>query len=431
MNIKLKATLLLLLLCNIYCLVSCDFIEFNEGDWVSSSDSQSNLFINVMPSSMNFESNDENSKNLTISSNTSWNISVKHDWCHVSVLSGKGNKEISVYCDRNRTSNNRQDTITVSSNTVSRKIPVFQAAAPYYISIIDKYPVFNCGGETKSIFVQSNVDWKFKRHPESSIGITSIRKIDDELMLTVDENPYAFERTDTIIVEGVEFKNLSDTIYLSQKPQAPILKVNDSDASINLNFDKNESTQSISISSNAEWKIEQDGSNWCSIIEPKSNIGSKDAILRIKVNENPVMGDARSAKITITTTSGSPSVTRTITVLQSNGDEPYIKISDENNTMSFDAKGEKLIMNVESNISWIITDIPSWCTITPSNSSLSQSVEITADRNSSSEKRSATIQINANPSSSKIEALYIILVQDPLDVPGGDDNPSPLYSNKR
>lgn len=420
-----------IILCLFISLNSCDFIEFGEGDWISSSEVKDDVYINTSPNSLSFDSNDENSKKMSIMSNTSWNISTKHDWCHVSLLSGVGNQELSIFCDNNRTNSPRYDTISIYSNKISKKIPVSQAAAPYYISIVDKYPVFNHNGETKSIYVQSNVDWKFRRHPESSIGITSIRKIDDELMLTVDENPYAFERTDTIIVEGVEFKNLSDTIYLSQKPQAPFLKVNDSDASINLNFDKNESTQSISISSNAEWKIEQDGSNWCSIIEPKSNIGSKDAILRIKVNENPVMGDARSAKITITTTSGSPTVTRTITVLQSNGDEPYIKISDENNTMSFDAKGEKLIMNVESNISWIITDIPSWCTITPSNSSLSQSVEITADRNSSSEKRSATIQINANPSSSMIEALYIILVQDPLDVPGGDDNPSPLYSNKR
>lgn len=425
MNIKLKATLLLFLLCNISCFISCDFTEFNEGDWACSSDSQDNVFINVMPISMNFESNDENSKNLTITSNTSWNISVKHDWCHVSVLSGNGNKEISVYCDRNRTSINRQDTIIVSSNIVFRKIPVYQAAAPYYISIIDKILEFNCKGETKSIYVQSNIDWKFKRHPESSSGISTIRKVDNELFLTIEENPYAIERTDTIVVEGVEYKNLTDTVYVTQKPQAPYLRINESEASINLNVDKTESTQSISISSNAEWKIDQDGSDWCSIIEPKSNIGSKDAILRIKVKENPVMSDARSAKITITTTSGSPTVTRTITIVQSKGDDPYIRINEEYKTLNFDAKGEKRIINVESNISWIISDIPSWCTITPSKSSLSQSVEITAARNSSSKKRSATIQINANPSSSKVDALSIILVQDPLDVPGSDDNPSP------
>lgn len=412
-------------------LVSCDFKEFNEGEWLSTTEKQEELYMHVSPNTMDFGPNDGTTKPLSITSNTSWNISVTHDWCHVSVLSATGSLELTVYCDKNSTNNNRYDTIRVISTVETKKIPVFQSSAPYYISIVDNRPIFDSNGESKTIFVQSNVDWRFKRHPENSSGIATIRKDENELSLTVGNNLYAIERTDTIVVVGVEYTTLSDTIFITQKPQAPYLKVDGAETPVSLNFENGESTRTLTIGSNAEWKAEVNGAAWCSIIVPETKIGSKDGNLTLKVSENPILGDARNATVSITTTSGAPSITRTISIHQSKGDDPILRLPNGMSSFDFDANGNTQTFDIESNIAWKISGVPNWCSITPTESSLNQTVTIVAEKNVTTEKRSATITISSNPASSKVNSLTITLNQDPLDIPGGDDNPNPHYSRKR
>ena len=420
-----------IVLCLVFCLFGCDFTEFKNGEWLSSTERKEDLYIRVMPNSMDFGPDDGVNKQLSIESNTSWYISVKHDWCHVSLLSGTGSQELTVSCDKNSTNSNRYDTISVISNLGTEKIPVFQSSAPYYILIVDNRPVFNSSGETKTIFVQSNVEWRFKRHPVNSSGITKIGRNDNELSINVGNNPYAIERMDTIVVEGIEYTNLSDTIYVTQKPQPPYLKVNDLESSISLNFEKEKSSQTISIGSNAEWKVEVNDATWCDIIAPETKTGSRDGYVTVKVTENPIMGEARNATITISTTSGSPTITRTISVHQNKGDDPILRLVDEISTLHFDAIGGTLTFSIESNISWKITGTPSWCTITSTESSNNQTVTISAEKNTTSDIRSASLIISSNPASSKVSSISITLQQGTLDIPGGDDNPNPHYSRKR
>lgn len=427
-HIKVEITYVIFLA---FCLVGCDFKEINEGEWLSSSERKEELYIHVMPNSMDFGPDDGTNKQLSIESNTSWYISVKHDWCHVSLLSGTGNQDLTVSCDKNSTNSNRYDTISVISNLGTKEIPVFQSSAPYYILIVDNHPVFSSSGETQTIFVQSNVEWRFKRHPLNSSGITTIRKNDNELSLKVGNNPYAIERTDTIVVEGIEYTNLSDTIYITQKAQPPYLKVNDSESSISLNFEKGESSQTISIGSNAEWKVEVNGATWCDIVAPETKTGTRDGHVTVRVVENPIMGEARNATITISTISGSPTITRTISVHQNKGDDPILRLVDEISTLHFDATGGTLTFSIESNISWRITGVPSWCSITPTESFSNQTVTISAEKNTTSDIRSASLKISSNPASSKISSISITLLQGTLDIPGGDDNPNPHYSRKR
>lgn len=412
------------------CLVSCDFKELNEGEWLSTTEKQEELFMHVSPISMDFGPSDDTTKPLSITSNTSWNIAVRHDWCHVSSFSGTGSQELNVFCDKNTTNNNRYDTIRVISNVETKDIPVFQSSATYYISIVDDRPIFDCNGESKTVYVQSNVEWRFKRHPENSSGITTIKKTDNELTMIVGDNPYAIERTDTIVVEGVEHPTVSDTIYITQEPQAPYLTIDGAETSVLLNFENGESTRTLTVGSNAEWKVEVNGATWCSIIAPEAKVGSKDGNITIKVEENPVMSDERNAIISIVTTSCTPSINRTVSIHQSQGEEPVLRLADGIRTLDFDAKGNTQNLSIESNIAWKITGVPSWCSVTPTESSQNQIVTIIAERNGTSDKRSATITISANPISTKVNSLMVSINQDPLYIPGGDDNPNPHYSKK-
>ncbi len=427
-HINLQEVIILLL---ISFLTSCDFKEINGEEWISSTEKKEDFYIYISPNAMDFGPDDGNTKTLSITSNTSWNISITKDWCHVSDLSGIGSMGVDVFCDKNSTNSNRYDTIRVISSIETKEIPVFQSCAPYYISIVDNRPVFDNSGENKTIFVQSNVDWRFKRHPQNSSGIATIKKTGNELSLSVGRNPYAIERTDTIVVEGIEYTNLSDTIYIIQKPQDPYLKVNDYEEEISLNFGNGETTRTLSISSNADWTVEVNDETWCSIIAPETKNGSKDGILTFKVSENPIMGDARNTSVTITTTSGIPSITRTVSVYQSKGDDPILRLVNGISSLDFDAKGNTQTFSIESNIAWKVTGVPNWCSVEPAESTHNQTVTIVAEKNGTSEIRSATITISSNPASSKINPLTITLSQETLEIPGGNDNPNPHYIRKR
>lgn len=417
-----------------FCMVSCDFKEFNEGEWLSTTEKQEELYIHVSPNSMDFGPNDGNTKPLSITSNTNWNISVTHDWCHVSVLSGTGSQELTVFCDKNSTNKNRHDTIRVISSVEPIKIPVFQSSAPYYISIVDNRPVFDSNGESKTIFVQSNVDWRFKRHPENSSGIATIRKIENELSLTVGNNPYAIERTDTIVVEGVEYTSLSDTIYITQKAKPPYLTINNLESPESMYIDDSGGTHSFSVESNAEWKINvtcDDQGSWCKLSSPSNGLGKESGNVSLSIEANSILSGQRSATIAITTISGSPSITRTFKLYQAKGPDGILKLADGVSELNLKGGGESLTFTIESNIGWKISNVPEWCTVSPTESSQTKTITVVAERNGTADKRSATLSISPNPSNSQVNTVTITLTQDALDIPGGGDNPNPHYSRKR
>lgn len=393
---------------------------------------QKSPFIKVDASKLDFPKNGGEST-INVFSNTIWKINnTEPSWCHLSIMEGVGNKSIIVTCDNNSTNNDRYDQIIISSSDSTITIPVFQSKATYYITIVDKKQVFNCDGGSSKFDVQSNIEWIYEKSQNPGSFARPLR--DGNIMtLTIDKNPYAYERRDTLIFKGVEYPEVRDSVYITQKPQPPYLKLNNSEDPELIHFGSAGGTQFVSIESNAEWRVNiacDDQGSWCRLLTPSTGVGMGNGSVALSIDGNPIGSEQRSATITISTTSGSPSVTRTVKLIQAPGEEAFIRVADDVSELNFNAIGETLTFRIESNIGWRIVNAPSWCAVSPTESSLIQTVTVVAERNGNSDKRSATLSISPNPSNSKVSPVTIALNQDPLAIPGGGDNPNPHYSRK-
>ncbi len=389
------------------------------------------FIFDVRPLSLDFSS-DGGADSLHIDCNTSWEIKNQTSWCHLPTTRGTGNKTLTITCKENTTNADRYDIISVSVQDSIIKIPVLQSGGRFYITIIDDHINIDKDGGSKTIYVQSNIDWLFKRHPANGVSVATVKPINNnEVSFTVENNPYPVERYDTIVFYGEKYPHVTDTVYIRQSPQPAYLKINGSESTITQSFTNVGGSKTFSIESNSEWKAEvKEGSTWCRISSPTDKAGPGNGNLTLSIDTNPIGSQARTAIIQVTTTSGSPKVERTITVTQEKGTDPILRIQDNEDVLEFNAMGETRTLTIESNIDWKIAGAPDWCEVSPTESTGTKTVTLTAKKNTASSTRSSTLTISASSAYPNVPLITITLNQGTLDIPGGNDNPDPYYSRK-
>ena len=407
--IKLTCFIIISLLYN-----GCDFKELGEGEWASTIEKAPEPILRVTPNSLDFGPSDGTQKSLTINSNVSWNITLSYDWCHVSSLSGTGDQELTVYCDNNATNKNRNDVIRIITSSETKEIPVFQSATLYYLNATVKNLTFDGRkDETMKFQVQSNTKWSIK----SLHNLCTMSQSGDEITLTVKRNTSALEKKDTIIVSSVEIESLADTIYVRQTAgEDPYLNIYPE----SLNYENQGGVQKFTISTNVEWSLSLESNNdWCQISSDTS--GEGNAEISVFVSKNAANQPARDALLTINSSVGN----KTLKIHQAAGDPGYLTASPS--PMNVNANADTLDLKVESNLDAWTVEISnsSWCKLLTSEGSFDGTIQISVERNTSSEVRTATITIK-----SSINPVKVTINQDVLQIPGGEDNPNPHYSRK-
>lgn len=396
--------------------VGCDFKELSEGEWVSTTEKAPTPELIVTPNSLGFGPNDDTRKPLVINSNVSWHITLSNDWCHVSSLSGTGSQELTVYCDNNTTNKDRNDVIRIISNSLNepKEIPVFQSATLYYLNAtVKNLQLDGRKDDTAKFQVQSNTKWSIK----SLHNLGTMSQNGDEITLNIKRNTTALEKKDTIIVSSIEIESLADTIYVLQSAgENPYLNINPE----SLSFDNQGGTQKFTISTNVEWNLSlESNKDWCQITSDTSGEGGAE--ITISISKNAANQPARDAILTIKSSAGN----KTLKILQAAGDPGYLTVSPS--PMNINANAATLDLKVESNLdAWTVEMTnSSWCKLLTTEGSFDGTIQISVERNTTSEVRKATITIR-----SSIEPVKVTISQDVLQTPGGEDNPNPHYSRK-
>ncbi|HNZ71559.1 MAG TPA: BACON domain-containing carbohydrate-binding protein, partial [Prolixibacteraceae bacterium] len=261
--------------------------------------------LKVSTTSINIGAMANSSSSVTITSNTSWDISSDQPWLEVSPENGVGNQLVTLVAQENPTILNRTATITISPNgTASKTITVTQASGSETLLLSTSAITFEATeGSSSVVNVISNTGWSVSVNEEWLTATPSTGSGNGSLTIVTTENSSTIERTATVTVtiEGTETKQI---VAVTQKGASPMLVVSDYSLTIGA---LEGSTAQFTIASNTSWNISST-SNWLS-----TNIvaGESDQTVVLTATKNPSSSE-RTATI-IVTAEGVAQKTLTIT----------------------------------------------------------------------------------------------------------------------
>jgi len=261
--------------------------------------------LKVSTTSINIGAMANSSSSVTITSNTSWDISSDQPWLEVNPENGIGNQLVTLVAQENPTILNRTATITISPNgTASKTITVTQASGSEALLLSTSAITFEATeGSSSVVNVFSNTGWSVSVNEEWLTATPPTGSGNGSLTIVTTENSSTIERTATVTVtiEGTETKQI---VAVTQKGASPMLVVSDYSLTIGA---LEGSTAQFTIASNTSWNISST-SNWLS-----TNIvaGESDQTVVLTATKNPSSSE-RTATI-IVTAEGVAQKTLTIT----------------------------------------------------------------------------------------------------------------------
>lgn len=149
---------------------------------------------------------------LSITCNSSWKATSNKTWITLSKSEGEGNDNINVEVDKNSSEDSRSGTITLKSGSKTVTLNVVQKGVQVTLSLNYNELTFHRHGESKTIRVTSDTDWKVST---SASWITLSKTSgygNDEITVTASDNPGG-ERSSTITFAH---NNTKVTVNVSQ-----------------------------------------------------------------------------------------------------------------------------------------------------------------------------------------------------------------------
>ena len=199
---------------------------------INISQSGKSTYLNVSSSNISF-SNSGGTQTINVESNSDWYIDVKPaSWGRVS----KSGNNLYVSVDGNNSTQSRSDYIVIRSGNKTCNINISQSGKSAYLNVSSSNISFSSSGGTRTIYVESNCDWKIAV-PTASWG--SLSKTGDAITLSVKANNSSSQRTDYFMIKA---GNLERKIYITQA--ASTSSYNYSNNSSNTTYNYNQSSYS-------------------------------------------------------------------------------------------------------------------------------------------------------------------------------------------
>lgn len=312
-------------------------------------------------------------QSVTIESGASW-IATSSAWITVAPSSGKaGNTTINVKTSKNASTNEREGSVyfTITDNN-SIELPVKQEGVR--LSIQENSLSFDSYSSSKTLDITSNADWSISEKPEWVAISTVSGSGNAALSLTVSDNSSTSVRQGKIII------STTDNVVTKQIDIIQAAKhVDYADASLTYGYSA--STQSVSLTTDASWTVEND-QNWISVDKYS---GSGSASLNISVEENNST-ETRMGVIILHIAD----CTYTISITQ---DCKVIEINSP--AFTFDAAIGSSILSISSNAQWnaCVTKGTDWLEISQKNGSNSADIFITVKENNTVSARTGEIVV--------------------------------------
>ncbi|MDR2231924.1 MAG: BACON domain-containing protein [Tannerella sp.] len=267
----------------------------------------------VFPNS--FGSNSFGTQSFTVTSNISWKITVNSEassWLTFSPDSSANNGEVNVTAAANTSTTTRKATLTIKGGNITRTVTVQQSGETERLEITTPPPLsFGNSLEQKVLSIASNINWNVTVSSDAASWL-SIDKTtgsnDGTITVTAAANTTPQNRGGTITVRGGSFIRSISVVQFGVA--SPYIKVDKT----SLRMEATHDTQTFTIDSNIEWKIEYDIANtrnWLTVT-PLSGIGKTTVEVVVEFNEIA----PRTATLTITGGNFKP---QTVSITQPRG----------------------------------------------------------------------------------------------------------------
>ncbi len=227
---------------------------------------------------------------INFSSNKAWTASSDQGWCHVSPTSGHdGNATLTIKVDENTTTDERNTSVTIKSESESKKISITQKQKDALTVTSQKVEINALGGEA-IIQVKANVTYtcEIDEQAKDWISIISSRAmIDSEIKLSIKENEANEKREGKVIIRNGD---LSETVTVYQEGSIPSIVISQNEYVVG----SKEDTLTIQLKSNVDYRMVMPvNAKWMKIVESRAHSNYTHYIL---VTANDTYG-ARSAEI--------------------------------------------------------------------------------------------------------------------------------------
>ena len=301
---------------------------------------------------------------ITVNSNVAWKVTSNEAWLHVAPANGTGGsaETVTLTFDPN-TGAERNATVTFETTagtpTVTVTLPVKQLAPAVTPSItLSKTQIdTTADAATVAISVNANVAWTAAPSagwvtvvPTSGTGTGS-----ENATITLTKNETGAERNATVTFTA---GTASQAVNIKQAAAAaaPTLTVTPTSVDV----DEKAYTKTIEIKSNAKWKAEVEaGKPWVKVA-PADATGTSDKTITLNIDANT--SAARTAKLTIKTTTGTGDQTAEITINQG-GTGPTLVLDTAALMGTQPFTGADRVVKVKSNSLWVATSGAEWIRI--------------------------------------------------------------------
>lgn len=336
-------------------------------------------------------------KDITITTNDEWTAVSDQDWVTLSATEGKGSAKTQLTITENKTTLEREATITLQGkNSQTKHVKVKQAGK--YLTLNTESLNFATSADSKKFTVDT--DGSFEISDDASWISTSVNGNEVTVMVTENTNTTTRSGKVTVKLTSLTSGSLEKEVSIYQSATditAPELSRN------TININSASATEYFNITdTNDDWTIESNMS-WIEV-SPSSGSGNRSNIaVTISENRTP---DSRSGKITVRGVKSQ--VTKTITVTQ---EGKYLQISKDN--MSFTAEGGSEVVTVTTDGTFTSRKSDSWITVTTSGNKLT----VTAAANTNSSSRSGTVTVElTNLSSGSLSSTITVSQSGTSDI---------------
>lgn len=337
-------------------------------------------------STTSFDFNKEKvTDSFTISSNLSWTIVSDKDWCEVTSAMGKDIQRVGFTVNANETETEREATITVSADTLVRKIKIKQTGVEKpqaELTLSTREIRVGNKEETVSFSITSNVLWSITSNQEwckstTSAGINNKNNI----ILNISANP-SIEAREAIVT--VKSDTMVRTLSVKQAGLYYMMVSADS-----LFSGYQDGTIHFDITSNVSWTVASDA-EWC---KPASTSGDSIRTVALMMTKNE-SNTPRFALVTVT----SDTMVRKIVVKQSF--LPLLTVTPD--SLSANYTEGNLNFNLTSNTAWTVSTDADWCAVLSSSGNTNRTIGLEVEPNYSGAERVAIITVKADTAIRKV-----------------------------
>ncbi len=213
---------------------------------------------------------------VSLTSNTPWNVSDTCDWLSVTPLLGEGNATLTVSYDENTSLEDRECTFTVAGNAASVDFILLQTATPASITTNTQSETVASDASNIDIEVNSNVQWTVNEQcdwvtvtPNTGIGTTTVN-----IQFTENES-FSDIRNCQISFDG---GGTSAEFVLTQLAKIAELTLSTNEQ----NVDWKDGSFEVNVTTNTNWTV----TNPCEWITVTPNSGSLSGNFSINYLQN-------------------------------------------------------------------------------------------------------------------------------------------------